>query len=137
MSKYKWTAIALILLVIFDALGDGFRLQQWMIIHHSMETIVVAGWILIWATLKFDPVFIVMYILCRFVLFDLTFNLTVGNAWWYIGESSLYGRGLAWLAGVVKQPLPVFTTVPKIMALIWWVAWFVIEKKFNVTWNSR
>jgi len=112
------------MLVIIDASGDAFRLQHWMILHHVMESIMVAGWIVVWSLFRFNPVFIVMYILGRFIAFDLVFNLIAGNDWWYVGESSLYGRFLSWMAATVKQPVAMFVSAFKAIALIWWIAWF-------------
>jgi len=131
MSKIKWTSIALLLLVVLDALGDGFRLERWQIAHHVMESCHVIGWIVVWFVFRFNPVYLVMYILGRFIAFDLVFNLVVGNYWWYIGDSSLYGRFMLWFADLVRQPIALMVSMPKFMALIWWVAWFWTNKQLR------
>lgn len=131
MSKIKWTSLALLVLVLLDATGDAFRANGWQVAHHTMESLQVAGWFAVWILFKFNPVYIVMYILGRFVSFDTAFNLIAGNDWWYVGESSLYGRFLSWLASVVKQPVSMFVTSFKAIALIWWVAWFWTNRTFR------
>jgi hypothetical protein len=139
MSKEKWTSLALLLLVILDATGDAFRIQGWQVLHHSIESLQVAGWLAVWILFRFNPVYIAMYILGRFVTFDVVLNLIVGNDWWYVGETSLYGRFLSWLAGLVKQPISMFVTAFKAIALFVWVAWFWTDRKFRelkVMWNG-
>lgn len=131
MSKIKWTSLALLLMVILDATGDAFRLEGWQVLHHMIEAAQVAGWFVIWGLFPFNPVWIVMYILGRFVTFDLVFNLIAGNDWWYVGESSLYGRFLTWFAGLVKQPLGEFQAMPKFVALVWWISWFWVNRTFK------
>jgi len=131
MSKIKWTSLALLLLVLLDASGDAFRLQGWQVAHHSMEAMMIVGWVAVWALFKFNPVYIVMYLLGRFIVFDVTFNLIAGLDWWYIGESSLYGRFIVWFSDVVKQPVVLMVSMPKFMALVWWVAWFWTNRELR------
>jgi len=131
MSRIKWILLILLLLVAFDAAGDAFRLRGWQVIHHVMESVHVIGWIAVWALFRFNPVYIVMYLLGRFIAFDLIFNLIAGNYWWYVGESSLYGRGMLWFADLVKQPIALMVSMPKFMALTWWNAWFWTNRQFR------
>jgi len=131
MSKIKWVSIALLLIVILDASGDAFRLNGWQIAHHMTEAIQIAGWIAIWALFRFNLVYIVMYILGRFIAFDLVFNLWAGLDLFYVGDSSLYGRFIMWFAALVKQPVGLVLSMPKFMALVWWVAWFWTNRIFR------
>jgi len=131
MKKYHIVCLALLGLVLLDASGDAFRLQGWQIAHHMMEGIQIIGWVALWALFKFNPVYIVMYILGRFVGFDITFNLIAGLDWWYVGESSLYGQFLTWFAESVQQPLGMIISMPKLIALVWWIAWFWTRRTFR------
>lgn len=131
MSKIKWTSLVLLLIIILDASGDAFRLNGWQLAHHIMESIQIAGWIAIWAVFRFNPVFIVMYILGRFIGFDLVYNLIAGNIWWYVGDNSLYGKFFIWFADLVGQPIGLMISIPKIMALAWWTAWFSTDRTFR------
>ena len=139
MSKIKWTSLALLAVVVLDASGDAFRLHGWQIAHHVMESIMVVSWIAIWALFKFNPVFIVMYILGRFIAFDMVFNLIVGNELFYVGSSSLYGRFLEWFTTTLKTPPSMLVSALKFMALAWWVAWFWTNRQFRdwkAMWNQ-
>ena len=131
MSRIKWTSLALLLLVILDASGDAFRLEGWQVAHHIMETLQVAGWVVVWILFKFNPVYIVMYILGRFIAFDTVFNLIADNELFYVGESSLYGRFLEWFTGIVGTPPAMLVSALKFMALVWWVAWFWTNHQFR------
>lgn len=131
MSKIKWTSLALLILVVLDGAGDAFRLQGWQIAHHTMEMVQVGGWVAIWALFRFNLVHIVMYILGRFVGFDMVFNLIAGNELLYVGESSLYGRFLVWFTGIIPTPTAMLVGMLKFMALIWWVAWFWTNRTFR------
>ncbi|KKM01892.1 hypothetical protein LCGC14_1789890 [marine sediment metagenome] len=120
-------SLVLLLIVMLDAAGDALRLRKHQVISHMAEAVQVALWIAVWALFEFQVYYIAMYILGRFIVFDLVFNLIAGNKIFYIGESSLYGRGLRWLAGKVRQPVGLFISMPKLMALVWWVAWFLTD----------
>ena len=119
--------LTLLLIVVLDAAGDALRLRKHQVISHAAEAVQTVLWIAVWALFEFQVYYIAMYILGRFIVFDLVFNLIVGNEIFYIGESSLYGRGLKWLARKVRQPIGLFISMPKLMALGWWVAWFLTD----------
>ena len=98
MSKIKWTSLALLLIVILDASGDAFRLQGWQVAHHVMEALQIAGWLFIWFTFRFNPVWIVMYLLhCAAPSFyrrPIDFQLHrqfYRKVDWHIAHSNLYG----------------------------------------------
>lgn len=131
MSKIKWTSLALLLLVILDATGDAFRAEGWQLAHHSMETLQVAGWIAVWVLFRFNPVYIVMYILGRFIVFDGIFNLIVGNELFYVGESSIYGRFLSFGITWMKIHMGMIVSWLKFLALFWWVTWFWTNRTFR------
>lgn len=131
MSKIKWTSLTLLLIILLDASGDAFRLHGWQVAHHIMEALQICGWLFIWFNFRFNPVWIVMYLLGRFVVFDVTFNLIAGLDWWYVGESSLYGRIIVWFSDLVKQPVALMVSMPKFIALVWWVAWFWTNRQFR------
>ena len=131
MSKIKWTSLVLLLLVILDASGDAFRAQGWQLAHHMIEMVQVAGWIAVWALFRFNLVYIVMYILGRFIGFDMVFNLIAGNELFYVGESSLYGRFLSWGINWMTIHMGMLVSWLKFLALIWWVAWFWTNKQFR------
>ena len=133
MSKIKWTSLALLFLVILDASGDAFRGNGWQLVHHFMESIQISIWILVWILFRFNPVFIVMYILGRVWLFDPVLNLWVGNPTHllYMGENDIFGKSVRWFADLVKQNYLHFSFMLKFIALIWWVTWFWTNKQFK------
>ncbi len=126
MESYQVILLLLVLQVILDASGDALRLRKRQIAHHTIESFQIAVWIFVWALFEFQAYYIVMYILGRFILFDLVFNLIAGNKIFYVGESSLYGRFFAWIVPKMKEPGHLVPWL-KLLALIWWVAWFVTK----------
>lgn len=124
MKEQMIISLLLLLLVVLDAAGDAFRLKGKQVLHHSLESLQVALWVAVWALFEFQPYYIAMYILGRFVMFDLVFNLIAGNKLLYVGKSSLYGRFFSWFIPRVKEPGQLLPWL-KILALGWWVAWFL------------
>ena len=131
MNKIKLTSLILLLLVILDASGDACRLEGWQLLHHVIESFQIAGWIVVWALFDFNLVYIVMYLLGRFIAFDLVFNIWAGNEILYVGESSLYGRLIRSFADLVHQNYQHFMFIFKFMALMVWGFYFSINKQFR------
>jgi len=123
MMWFPVVSLLLLLIVSLDALGDAFRRLQKHVLHHVMESIPIMLWMAIWALFGFDWYYIAMYILARFAVFDLVYNLTVGHSWYYIGDSSIYDKGIKWFAKVARAPISYVVGVPKFIALVWFAAW--------------
>jgi hypothetical protein len=85
-----------VILVIINALEDGFRDSNKKVLAHLFNGLHIAGWI---AMMYFDFswVFVLKYVLIRFALFDVTYNLIRGNKIFYIGTTSLYDKFWRWL----------------------------------------
>ena len=126
MSEFAIVSIILFGIMIIDAAGDAFRIHQWQTVHHIMESVDVAAWIVVWALFDFSPLYIVMYITGRIALFDPIFNLIAGYKLTYSGKSSLYGRLLSWFQTKVKEP-GALVWVIRGLALIFWIAWFLTK----------
>lgn len=124
MNEFVIVSLILLATSAIDSAGDAFRARRWQIVHHSMEVLGVAVWFLIWALFEFNYIYITMYITGRLAIFDILFNLIARNKWNYIGTSSLYGRILGWFTKKMKEQ-GYLIWVLRILALIWWVAWFV------------
>ena len=120
MNKIKLTSLSLILLVILDATGDAFRAAGMMDLHHVIESFQIAGWIAVWALFDFNLIYIVMYVIGRIWLFDMTFNLWAGNSLLYIGSTSFYGKAIRGFADLVHQNYMHFSFILKFIAGIWW-----------------
>lgn len=121
MNEPLIVSLALLGLVVFDAVGDAFRFRGWNIPHHVLEVFHVAGWFVVWALFGFLPVHAVMYILGRIVLFDIVFNLTGGLPIGYIGENSLYDMAVKLWAKWWKQSPANFAFIFRFMALVSWI----------------
>ena len=118
-------SILLLLIVSLDALGDAFRRRNRQVLHHVMDTLQIALWMAIWGLFGFDLYYVFMYVLARFALFDLIYNIAAGHSWWYIGDSSIYDKAIRWFAKTARAPIAYVVAVPKIMSLVWFVAWAV------------
>lgn len=130
MEPHIIIGLILLLQVIIDGLGDGFRVRGWQIPHHSMESLRIAVWIGIWAStgfgwLDFQWYYIAMYILGRIWLFDPVINLVAQFGFFYVGTSSLDGILLNWIADKYKVPVILPAIMIKLMALAWWIAWLL------------
>ena len=121
MNETLIVSLALLALVIFDAVGDAFRLRGWNIPHHTMEVFHVAGWVVVWALFAFDASFVWLYVLGRIVLFDIVFNLTAGLPIGHIGTNSIYDIVVTLIGGWVKQHPGHFAFIFRFMALVSWI----------------
>ena len=102
MTDFRIMSLILVVLAIFDAFGDGFRRNGKQLPHHSFEAAQVLMWLLVvyactegW--LVFEREHFTMYIVGRFQVFDYTYNLMTKNKFWYVGNSSLYGRFITFM----------------------------------------
>jgi hypothetical protein len=125
MAEYITIGLVLLGLVILDGSGDAFRSKGWQILHHTMETIQIAGWILIWALFGFEPYYVAMYVLGRIWAFDLTWNLWTGNRILYVGTSDLFGRAIRGISNLFKVPYENTSFIIKLIAVAWWIAWLL------------
>ena len=132
METYHIVILILLVQVILDGLGDGFRQNGWQNVHHSMETIREGIWLVYvgcvaFQWLDFAPYYITMYILGRIWLFDIVINLVVGNKLFYIGKSSLDGIILHKVADKFKVPVHLPAFIVKLVAIVWWIAWILTD----------
>lgn len=123
MNEHLTIPLFLLALVVFDAVGDAFRLRGWNIPHHVVESVHVGGWIVVWALFgpAFLPVYVYMYVLGRIVLFDPVFNLVAGLPFFYVGSNSIYDIAVTVFGGWVKQHPGHFAFILRFMALVSWI----------------
>ena len=121
MSAEGYLSIALVLMILLDASGDAFRTKDWQFIHHLMEAIHLGLWIAIWALFAFRWEWILVYVMARIWIFDLTYNIWVGNKLMYVGKNDLWGGFIRWWANLVKQPYENFSFIFKVMAFAVWI----------------
>lgn len=131
MTDFQTFSLLLTLLVIWDAIGDGLRAKGKQVPHHLLESVSVALWLFLLVIvargrLEWHDRLIVMYITIRIAIFDVIFNVIKGNKWSYVGTSSIYGIVLSWFTNLprVKESGRLIWVI-RVLALIWWVAWFV------------
>ena len=133
-------------IMLLDAVGDAFRFRKWQIWHHIVEALREVLWFVVIAVYAYNaPIYLVtglieafkdvalygfMYFLGRIAFFDPTFNLVGGLPLKHIGNSSLYDRFLRRFTLWVKEP-GFLIWVLRVMALIWWVAWFATSRGGN------
>jgi hypothetical protein len=127
MAKYIQVGLILLGLVVLDASGDAMRILGWQIPSHAMETIQIAGWILIWALYGFKRYYVAMYILARIWAFDIVLNLWTGFRLLYVSDNDLVGLAILWFADLVHQPYVHFSFILKFITLVWWIAWLLSD----------
>jgi len=132
MEQYIIVGLILLLIVGIDAIGDAFRFLGRGVAHHTMETLRIAAWIGLWASMEFEWVdfewyYIAMYILARIWLFDAAYNLITGHPFLYVGTSDIYGRTIRWIANIFKVPYEHPAFITRLIAFIWWTAWLFLD----------
>ena len=130
MTEFTTISLILLGLVLIDSAGDAFRFKGYQIISHSAEVVQIGGWITLWALFGFDWQFIVMYIVGRIVLFDITWNLITGHNILYMGENDLVGIGIRAFARLVKQDYRHFSFIIKFLAALVWIAGIINQSIF-------
>ena len=137
MENYTFISLILLLQVILDAFGDGFRVRGWQKLHHTMETIREAIWFSFFAAaikfiyIDFEWYYIAMYILGRIWIFDLINNIICKRKLFYVGESSWDGVIIHWISGTYRTknrwPVANLAFMIKLMAIVWWFAWLLTD----------
>lgn len=136
MEVYKIVLLILLLQVILDAVGDGFRVRKWQKMHHSMESLQLAVWLGLaysigkgW--LDFQPYYFWMYVLGRIWLFNSVINPIMKQKWLYVSKTSWDGVIYYWISGdgnpdrKRKWPVGNFVFITQVMAFVWWIGWFL------------
>ena len=131
MTDFKVLSLMLTLVIIYDAVGDALRAKGKQIPHHILEVVGVAMWFVIVVLiargrLEWHDKLLIMYITCRIAIFDVIFNVIKGNKWSYVGTSSIYGIVVSWFTNrpMIREQGHLIWVI-RVMALIWWVAWFI------------
>lgn len=113
-------------LIIFEAVFEGLKTGGHHIASELVEAVYLGGvtfglfaWINGVKSFEYKPILKVLigYILLRFALFDLVWNLSAGQEWNYYGITKLYDIFMAKLGG--------WGWFLKIISGIWGVAWLM------------
>lgn len=91
----------LILLVLINSLEDGFRDTNKKVLAHLFNTLHIVGWLFM-IQYELSYILITQYVLLRFSLFDIVYNLIKGNKTFYIGNTSIYGKFWNWIYKITK-----------------------------------
>lgn len=115
-------------LIIFEAVFEGLKTSGFHITSEVVElvylvvvTLVSFGWLNKVSYLHEEPrtesffKVIIGYVLVRFALFDMIWNISAGQDLFYYGTTKLYDK--------IMTQLGAFTFILKFTALIWGVAW--------------
>jgi hypothetical protein len=92
--------ILLLIQIVLDSLGDGFRVKGKRRLHHLCESLQIVTWfsiLYIASMLGSIPIVntVIYYVALRFLIFDTLYNLIVGNPnISYVGDpkNSWYAR---------------------------------------------
>lgn len=107
----------LIILVIINGLEDGFRDKGKKILAHMFNSLHIAGWFCM-ITFDFQWIYVIQYVLIRFALFDVIWNLLVNQSIFYIGYTSLYDKFWRWFEKWTKWPMNHFLFMIKLISLL-------------------
>lgn len=86
----------LTVLVLLNALEDSFRDSNKKILAHIFNALHIAGWIYM-IQFELTYILVIQYILIRFSLFDIIYNLIIGNNIFYVGNASIYDKFWQWI----------------------------------------
>lgn len=120
--------LILLLQVILDAVGDGFRVRGWQKLHHSAEAIQIGIWLALLVStgiqvIDFQWYLVIMYILGRIWLFDPVNNLVSSRKIGYVGKSSIDGVIYHFISDKIFHNGVEHTSfIIKFMALVAWIA---------------
>jgi len=139
METFMIVLLILLVQVILDAVGDGFRVWGWQKLHHSMEGLQLAVWLGLCycvgkGRLDFQPYYVLMYVLGRIWLFDLVINPIMKQKLFYVSKSSWDGVIYYLISGdgnpnrKRQWPVANFSFIFKFMAFVWWLGWFISNK---------
>ena len=111
----------LVILVIINGLEDGLRDKGKKILAHIFNSLHIAGWMffayIFWG-LDFKLIYAFQYILIRFALFDLVWNLINGLPLFFTGTTSLYGKFWKWINNKLKWNSEHFLFWIKLISLL-------------------
>ena len=117
--------IILTLILISDAVGDGQRTRGNQVIHHFFEVVMIALFFAIIVIVNYNMLsgfelrwLLVYYLSLRLAGFDLIYNITAGNKWNYIGNSSLYDRLMKTYSFQFFKVLALITAICSIIRLV-------------------
>ena len=139
MEPFMIMILILLLQVILDALGDGFRARGWQKIHHSLESLQIGIWLsllpaIYFGWLDFQWYYIWMYVLGRLWAFNPTINAILKENWLYVSKSSWDGAILYWISGEDnpdrkrKWRIKNFQFMLMFLSFVWWIGWFISNK---------
>lgn len=118
--------ILALFLIIVEAVFEGLKISGHHIASELVEMVYLAvvtfglfAWINSVKSFEYKPILKILigYILLRFALFDLIWNISAGQEWNYYGITKLYDIFMAKLGG--------WGWFLKIISGIWGVAWLM------------
>ena len=96
-----------IFLILFEACFEGLKLAGFHIASELVEMVYLSGITLglfayfsgqkSWPYKSYFIKILIGYVLLRFAIFDVIFNLSAGLSLNYIGDTKLFDKGLNWL----------------------------------------
>jgi len=118
--------ILALFLIIFEAIFEGLKTGGHHIASEMVEAVYLAcvtfglfAWINSVKSFEYKPILRILigYVLLRFALFDLVWNIAAGQDWFYYGITKAYDIFMAKLGG--------WGWFLKVVAGIWGVAWLM------------
>ena len=90
--------LSIILIFLFcelEAVYEGLEFREQKTISKLVQLVWLLDAFLIWKFVEFNWWLVLIYVLVRITLFGITFNLTAGLKWSFVGTTSLYDKYLA------------------------------------------
>lgn len=127
-----------LIIILFEAIAEGLVKRHSeaisaIIFKGRMQVLILAILFLTWLAIavridSYYPVIklIVGYILFRYALFDVLFNVSAGLGINYIGKTKPYDKVLSWIRDMWGMGTIWFT---KAIALFWAISWLIGYKQ--------
>lgn len=113
-------------LIIFEAVFEGLKIADYHIASEIVEAIFLCGitfglfaWINNVKAFSYQPIvkILIGYVLLRFGIFDVIWNIAAGQDWNYYGITKLYDK--------IMTALGSWGWMMKAIAAFWGVAWLM------------
>lgn len=128
--------LASILLILLEAIPEGLADRGLKTIagviefvYRAMVTLIVFAWLIGFHLfhVEYENLFYIIggYLLLRFAIFDVVYNLIRGLSIFYIGTTKLYDKVWQWFFKVTGFPKDQFFSMVKFIAILIGVTWLL------------
>jgi hypothetical protein len=128
--------LASILLILLEAISEGLADRGKKTIagimeffYRAMVTFVVFAWLINFDIfyVKYENLFYIIggYLLLRFAIFDIVYNLVRGLPFFFIGTTKVFDKTWQWFFKVTGFPVNHFFAMTKFLLLLIAITWLL------------